>query len=164
MKLHECRIVHGDLRSACVLLDNTNKAVIADSIFARVRHSLAAATTGHEPYEPSSDEISFLAPEILDDELPADISTMADAFAFGTMFYEILNDGKETWVTADGSPMHPAAIRRCVCNGSRPKRPEGIPDPIWALIESCWHQDPTERPSFTNIHSAIVGYIGKVRR
>src|SRR5882762_4371998 len=54
--------------------------------------------------------------------------------------------------------------------GKRPSRPSteicqmsGLDDGIWQLIESCWHQSPTERPSATTIASLLRSRIGPDR-
>lgn len=41
-----------------------------------------------------------------------------------------------------------------IAKGLRPERPEGMPDHYWELIQKCWDQNPSNRPSFdetTNI-------------
>ena len=35
--------------------------------------------------------------------------------------------------------------------GERFKRPKEIPDHYWDLIQICWKNDPSERPSFNEI-------------
>ena len=46
---------------------------------------------------------------------------------------------------------HEASVIYDVCNGRRPPRPANseLTDSIWALIQSCWRQDPNKR---TNIN------------
>jgi hypothetical protein len=36
-------------------------------------------------------------------------------------------------------------------DGERPKRPSGISDTLWSLIERCWDQDPKKRPRFDEV-------------
>ncbi|KAI9336170.1 hypothetical protein BDR26DRAFT_501765 [Obelidium mucronatum] len=36
-----------------------------------------------------------------------------------------------------------------------PYRPSHCPDKFWTLIESCWAQDPLQRPSFSSIESQL---------
>ncbi|KAJ3010584.1 UNVERIFIED_CONTAM: hypothetical protein HDU68_002072 [Siphonaria sp. JEL0065] len=48
-------------------------------------------------------------------------------------------------------------------DGYRPERPNGfdgsaIPDFCWSLVESCWVQDPKERPKFDDIVGIIEGW------
>jgi hypothetical protein len=38
-----------------------------------------------------------------------------------------------------------------VQRGERPPIPDYCPRTLSKLIEKCWHQDPTERPAFTEI-------------
>lgn len=43
--------------------------------------------------------------------------------------------------------------------GYRPSLPESIPSTLKHLIESCWEDAPTKRPSFTAINSLLQGPI-----
>ncbi|KAI9193588.1 uncharacterized protein BJ171DRAFT_525134 [Polychytrium aggregatum] len=100
----------------------------------------------------------YMAPEMLDLEQPRGASFKTDVFAFGISLYEVLNDGKDIWVDVDGRPLNLRTIERQICNGRRPPRLGRIPEAIWALIEKCWHQDPTQRPTFTSILATLEPY------
>jgi len=40
--------------------------------------------------------------------------------------------------------------------GKTPPRPsEGIPDPVWQLLEKCWSRNSQERPSATKIYNTF---------
>jgi len=40
--------------------------------------------------------------------------------------------------------------------GNIPERPsEGIPDPIWQLLEECWSMDPQKRPPAADFYTAL---------
>ena len=38
----------------------------------------------------------------------------------------------------------------------RPPLPEATNDALTLLLEKCWHDDPDERPSFSEIHAMLV--------
>ena len=42
-----------------------------------------------------------------------------------------------------------------VCSGERMSVPSHVPVAIKDLMNSCWHDDPTSRPSFENIFSVL---------
>jgi len=43
--------------------------------------------------------------------------------------------------------------------GTTPERPsDGIPDPVWRLLEKCWSIDPAERPSATRVYNTLSNF------
>jgi len=46
--------------------------------------------------------------------------------------------------------------------GERLQRPPGCPDSLWRLIESCWAEEPQERPPFTVILEALQAEIAQL--
>ncbi|KAI9202893.1 kinase-like domain-containing protein, partial [Polychytrium aggregatum] len=148
--LHGNNIVHGDLKSLNVLLDGSSNAIVTDFGMSRTKHTSATANRTRRD-QPMGGTLDYMAPEMLDDDDPAGSSKATDVYAFGVTMYEVLNDCNPIWSTNDGQPMRPTAIERQVVKGNRPKQFDGIPDDIRALIERCWHQDPTQRPKFPEI-------------
>ena len=57
-----------------------------------------------------------------------------------------------------------------IVSGERPPRPSNptaecwLPDPIWDVIQSCWHQAPRSRLSVDLLHHAFVGSEPERRR
>ncbi|KAI9205929.1 kinase-like domain-containing protein [Polychytrium aggregatum] len=141
-------IVHGDLKSLNVLLDRSFSAVVNDFGLSKTKHTSATANRTRRD-QPTGGTLEYMAPEMLDDDNPVGSSKATDVYAFGITIYEVLNDCRPIWVTADGQPMRERVIESQVLRNHRPKQLEGIPDDIRALIERCWHQDPAERPKFS---------------
>ncbi|KAI9201790.1 kinase-like domain-containing protein, partial [Polychytrium aggregatum] len=152
--LHSNGIIHADLKSDNVFIDSGNNAVIADFGLAKTKRT-SIRSQRSRTNNSICGTVIYMAPEMLDDEEPTGSSRETDVYAFGVTFFEILKDGRDTWVTKDGGPMHQMTVVRQVCKGKRPKRFDGIPDQIWSLVESCWHQDPYHRPSFVDILSQL---------
>ncbi|KAI9190610.1 kinase-like domain-containing protein, partial [Polychytrium aggregatum] len=148
--LHGNNIVHGDLKSLNVLLDGSSNAVVTDFGMSRTKHTSASANRTRRD-QPTGGTLEYIAPEMLDDERPTGSSKATDVYAFGVTLYEVFNDCKPIWVTIDGQPMRESVVERLVLRGVRPKQFDGIPDDIRALIERCWHQDPSQRPKFPEI-------------
>lgn len=90
-----------------------------------------------------------ILPELLNNELinnPEAIDVFSYAFFLYKMFtFERIrfNDNRPIKVEIQFI----AKIGR----GERPRKMEFIPDHYWELIEACWSQDPSERPTFAEI-------------
>ncbi|KAI9193056.1 kinase-like domain-containing protein, partial [Polychytrium aggregatum] len=151
--LHGNSIIHADLKAANVLLDSSFNAVLTDFGLSRTkRTSESAARARTSAFEGGTQ--GYMAPEMLDGDEPAGNSKLTDVFAFAVTIYEVINNGK-VWITKDNTPMQPFQIGFQICSGKRPKRFDGIPDDIWDLIERCWAQSPSDRPSFAEILVAL---------
>ncbi|KAI9329292.1 kinase-like domain-containing protein [Obelidium mucronatum] len=80
-------------------------------------------------------------------------TTAHDVYCFAMTIYEILSE-----IQPFNDALHVDMIPTWVSNG---ERPESMPDKIpedsweWSLIQSCWHQDPSKRPSFNEIVKVI---------
>ena len=49
-----------------------------------------------------------------------------------------------------------AVMKALLMNFSRPERPGvEMPDEVWQLVETCWAQDPNERPTASTICSFL---------
>ncbi|KAI9201970.1 kinase-like domain-containing protein [Polychytrium aggregatum] len=155
--LHSRRIIHGDLKALNILLDGLNNAVVTDFGMSRTKHT-SASLDRNRSMGPTGGTDGYIAPEMLDDDDPSGSTMKTDVYAFAITMYEVLNDAKPVWVTNNGQAMLNRAIERISCNGKRPKRLDGIPDDIWALIKRCWAQDPAARPAFPDILAVLQPY------
>ena len=54
--------------------------------------------------------------------------------------------------------MTPIQTAYAVAEGHRPDIPPSVPEPLRNIIEACWHEDQTQRPSFTYIAMALADY------
>ena len=79
----------------------------------------------------------YMAPELIDDSDP---TAASDLYSVGIMLYELL-----TGVTPFGGGSPLAVLRKHV--EIMAGRPEGLPDPLWAVITNLLAKDPAARPA-----------------
>ncbi|KAG0569469.1 hypothetical protein KC19_6G092800 [Ceratodon purpureus] len=70
-----------------------------------------------------------------------------DTYSFGMVCYEILTGHIPFYDNHSVNDIK----RRVMKNGERPKLPDECPVKLKTLIEKCWSQKPTERPTFAEI-------------
>ena len=108
---------------------------------------------------------AWMAPEIVVRPPGANVTTKADVYSFAVVLWELISPGKDllaAWETAafgqDEQLRHMVVIPRWASRGIRPSIPDEIAehDPTWGhAIARCWHTDPRERPSFSEIQREI---------
>ncbi|KAG6825891.1 hypothetical protein H0H92_001972 [Tricholoma furcatifolium] len=133
--LHERSIVHGDLKSANILVSDSGRALIGDFGLASILPS-------------SGGTVMYQAPEIFEEEGYNTKET--DIYALGCLGYEIFVGNRPF------ANFAPQLIASKVMYGHRPERPYksspswnvwGLTENIWALIEMCWEATPDRRPT-----------------
>lgn len=71
-----------------------------------------------------------------------------DIFSMGVMLYELFSRTLLIYThTPANSPADCEKYAGQIAKGFRPKHVKQIPPGVWEIIESCWEQDPADRPS-----------------
>jgi serine/threonine protein kinase len=141
--LHENRVLHRDLK-----LDNLLVVSVLpdDPVCVKLTDfgsSRAVSEKIQNSYTSGIGTPIYMAPEILTKK-PYD--TKSDVYSFGVMLW-VLYTQKQPYTNFD----HSWDVAQFVIEGNREKIPKDCPPDFRTLIELCWSQDPTERPTFQYI-------------
>ena len=138
--IHERNIIHRDLKSLNILLDDNKRARICD--FGLVRLKSYAPMTG------LIGTPQWMAPEIL--MCSTSYNVKADVYSYGIVLWELLTGQ---------TPYEGIAVEKLpylvVQENYRPIIPKDTPTELKDLIQSCWSADPSKRQSFSNIIKAF---------
>lgn len=141
--LHKQNIIHRDLKSQNILMDDLYCPKIADFGLSKITAITEQASSLNIQSSPKTTGTPlYMAPEILAGE---PYSQKGDVYAFSIIVYEII-----TGKTPFKNLIYPQLIIK-VFDGQRPELSEDVPDHYRKLIEKCWAQSPSERPTFDNI-------------
>lgn len=136
--LHEREIVHRDIKSPNLLLEN-GRLKVGDFGLARFFTSSIGATTAKTVGSPA-----WMAPEVITNGTR--ISPPSDIFSFGVVLWELMT-GHIPWQSSNS--MH--VMYQVVCNAARPALPRlplpSLPAGYINLIQECWMQAPESRPA-----------------
>ncbi|CAM9095208.1 unnamed protein product [Ectocarpus sp. 6 AP-2014] len=147
--LHSKSTVHGDLKSANVLLDGRGRAKacwIGDFGTSRwaqnTDRSTGLATYTTNPGPSAHISFAWTAPEVLESQ---ETFKASDVYSFGMVAWEVLTR-RTPW--ADQARPRDIFLR-VVMREERPAIPADAPVDITEMVRSCWAQEPEDRPTFT---------------
>jgi serine/threonine protein kinase len=154
--LHSSGIVHRDLKSLNLLLDNKWNVKVSDFGLTRFKN-----TIDQRQGRDVEGSVPWMAPELLAELNDVDYS-VADVYSYGVILWEVLTRLQ---------PYHgmlPAQIAVGVIrNDIRPSlRADVIQNPATApfvaLMTKCWHRDTTMRPTFVEVMKQLQAMIEDV--
>lgn len=137
-------IIHRDLKSHNILLDDKWNARISDFGITKFKDDAKGSKSTHEK---SIGTIYWSSPETLDGGF---VTEKADCYSFGIVLWEIFHR-KNPYQGRDPVSVAIEVIRS---NLRPPMNPE-VPSEMKDLICACWHQDPEKRPSFQDIMTTL---------
>ena len=134
--LHSKSLIHRDLKSQNILLDENKLPVICDfgsSRRARIEEELKTGECGTPNY---------MAPEFIQAQ---QYNNKVDVFSYAMILWEMLTKMV---------PYENLNAAQAICQiimGKMPQIPETTPEPLAKLIRSGWEQNPEDRPKFEDI-------------
>jgi serine/threonine protein kinase len=142
--MHERNMIHRDLKSLNILLDDNRRARICD--FGLVRLKSLAPLTG------LIGTPQWMAPEILMCSTYYDVKV--DVFSFGIVLWELLT-GEIPYRDIPVEKLGYLVVQEEL----RPEIPKVTPPSLAHLIDACWSPDPKQRPTFT----MIINFFNNIR-
>ncbi|WOL18603.1 serine/threonine-protein kinase STY46-like isoform X3 [Canna indica] len=134
--LHQNDIIHRDLKSANLLMDENKLVKVADFGVARVKSDSGVMTAETGTYR-------WMAPEVIEHK---NYDHKADVFSFGIVLWELLT----AKIPYEYLTPIQAAVG-VVQKGLRPTIPSNTHPKLANLLEMCWRQNPADRPEFSEI-------------
>jgi len=160
--LHSEEIVHGDLRGNNILIDSDFNVKLTDFGMSRI------SETVQETYATMpGGAIRWQSPELLDPDLfnmdSSKPTCASDVYSFACTCVELI---------AMRTPFEGLNDYRVVVDivkGKRPSRPtlpDGgmVSDELWTLVNFCWAQEPSARPSAKDVVRHMDAIVAKDRR
>ncbi|KAE8816658.1 Serine/threonine-protein kinase CTR1 [Hordeum vulgare] len=134
-------IVHRDLKSPNLLVDNNWNVKVCDFGLSRLKHStfLSSKSTAGTP--------EWMAPEVLRNEQS---NEKCDVYSFGVILWELAT------LRMPWGGMNPMQVVGAV--GFQDRRldiPKEIDPLVARIIWECWQKDPNLRPSFAQLTTAL---------
>ncbi|KXS16950.1 kinase-like protein [Gonapodya prolifera JEL478] len=179
--LHGRKVVHADLKPEQVLVNKHGRGVVTDFGFSKLDRGnallshvplstndtstrLPALLCGQSDFTVTGARMGtpkYMSPERL---LGEGTTTKDDVYAFGITIFALwmLDERLFPELNAGMSLDEQSAFWDQICDGIlRPLRqtdptPEGMPPWLRSLMERCWHQEPSQRPEFSEIKELLV--------
>jgi serine/threonine protein kinase len=136
-------IIHRDLKSLNLLVTESWRVKVSDFGLSRFK----AQSSSGSLYTAQCGTFHWMAPEVIAGHR---YTEKADVFSFGVNLWELLT--RDTPYRG----MQPMQVGLAVLHrGLRPRIPSDCPSLWSALMRACWRADPSRRPSFGQLVSAL---------
>ncbi len=144
--LHEHKpvILHRDLKSFNILLNDRLRAKLADFGLAKVKHENSSQSSVSKG---KVGTLLWMAPELFDDE--PKVTAASDIYSFGMVLWELVTRRLpyDKW--------RPEAAGVRIAQGKKEEIPGDCPAALKKIIESCWQSAPTDRPTAIRVQEDL---------
>ncbi|KAK8890640.1 hypothetical protein M9Y10_035422 [Tritrichomonas musculus] len=141
--LHLNNIIHRDLKPDNIFLDEYLCPKIADFGLSKITNEFCSISELKSTADSFKGTPIYMAPETWRNH---EYSFKTDVYAYSLILYEML--------TSDQPFKNYTIFQLMIDIGRRGKRPEinkAIPESYLKLIQSCWSEQPNDRPTFNDI-------------
>jgi len=153
--LHHENILHRDIKSLNVLLDENYKAKLTDFGLSKVKAETKSHTMATKTKSDSVGTVAWMAPELFKPK--AVYGQKSDIYSLGITFWELASR-QIPYAEASSPELIPIWVRE----GHREDIPNDCPKELAALIQACWDSEPVSRPGADDVvarlKSAIEGF------
>jgi serine/threonine protein kinase len=132
--LHSEGILHRDVKSLNVLLNEHMRAKLTDFGLSRIKTDSATSTKG------SVGTVFWMSPELF--YRNAKYTQKSDIYSLGVTFWEIASRK-----TPFADAQDPAVVPSWIMQGERDEIPKDCPKKFATLITACWKGKPEDRPT-----------------
>jgi serine/threonine protein kinase len=136
--LHKVSVVHRDLKTANLLMDENDVVKVADFGVARVTSTDGTCMTAE------TGTYRWMAPEVIAHQ---HYTHKCDVFSYGILLWELVSGGD---IPYSGYTPLQAAVG-VVQRGLRPAVPQTCHPVIAQVMQYCWQPDPNARPEFEQV-------------
>ncbi|EEH59003.1 uncharacterized protein MICPUCDRAFT_45380 [Micromonas pusilla CCMP1545] len=131
--LHKVSVIHRDLKTANLLMDENEVVKVADFGVARVVAADGAAMTAE------TGTYRWMAPEVISHQ---HYNHKCDVFSYGILLWELISGGDIPY---------PGYTPLQAARGLRPTIPPSCHPVMAQVMQYCWQSDPNVRPEFEQI-------------
>jgi serine/threonine protein kinase len=142
------KILHRDLKSLNILLDDRLRAKLADFGVAKVKYETSSLTLI------AKGTPLWMAPELFDDE--PKMTTYSDIYSFGMVLWELAS----RMLPYAKAPNQHVAVR-WIEKGKKEEVPGDCPSELKSIIESCWETTPAKRPTAVQVVEKLKPLVEK---
>lgn len=153
--LHTCDpvVIHRDLKPANLLIDHSGVLKVADFGLSKIRPNKTSNEKDTFMMTGETGSYRFMAPEIYKHQ---SYNETVDVYSYGMILFYLL-DGKPPWPTLNGL----VAARKAAEEGDRPIIPRNWDNRVQILLQECWDENASVRPSFHRIVQALRKHARK---
>ncbi|KAK7677870.1 hypothetical protein QCA50_019182 [Cerrena zonata] len=157
--LHGKGVLHGDLKGANILVDDSGHCVITDFGQSELRSEVYRLSGTPLPHG----TLRWQAPELMWGQ--SQLTQQVDVYAFAMVCVEILTKGGLPWPLVDDDTVRHFVLRENM-------RPEIPLQRAWStelndILRACWNRVPAQRPLFAKVDGQIQAlrskYVADVR-
>ena len=138
--------IHRDLAARNILVGDNYICKVADFGLARLIED-----DEYTAQEGTKFPIKWTAPEAA---LYNRFTIKSDVWSFGILMMEIITKGRIPY-----PGMTNAETLAQVERGYRMPIPANCPEPLYQIMENCWHKDPDRRPTFEYLQGLLEDYF-----